>query len=108
MDTLLLLVLCTLAAFRLSEMVVIDDGPFDVFIELRGWANQPPLDDHPLRRTLAGVLSCVHCSGVWFSILAGVYYYFFQSANVWNSILFFLAVAGAQSVLANKLGRNIQ
>lgn len=96
------LVLSALAAFRLSELVVIDDGPFDVFFYLRGWANRPPLTR--LRGTLAGILSCVHCAGLWMSILVGLFY--FSHNVIFQGILFVLAIAGLQSILARKLGRS--
>lgn len=108
MNLLTWFVLSTLAAFRLSELVVIDDGPFDMFSNLRGWVNRPPLDEHPVRRNLAGILSCVHCAGLWFSFALGIVFYFSTSSPIVDSVLFVLAVAGGQSILINKLGRNSQ
>lgn len=96
------LVICALAAFRLAELLVVDDGPFDVFMNLRGWANKPPIDNPP-RGMVAGVLACIHCAGLWTSLLAGVLY---ASQNgVLRLILFILAIAGLQSILAKNLGR---
>jgi hypothetical protein len=99
------LILSALAAFRLAELFVIDDGPFDVFSNLRGWANKPPLDEHAIRRTLAGILSCVHCAGLWICIIFGVVFYLSNSTTITESILFTFAVAGLQSVLAIQFGR---
>lgn len=96
------LILSALAAFRLSELVVIDDGPFYVFFHLRGWANRQPLTR--LRGALADVLSCVHCVGLWMAVLTGLFYY--SHNDILHGILFVLAIAGMQSILAGKLGRN--
>ncbi len=96
------LIVCALAAFRLAELVVVDDGPFDVFFHLRGWANKPPTGT-PVRGMLAGALSCVHCAGIWMALLAGLLYA--SQTNVLRWILFILAVAGLQSILVSRMGR---
>jgi len=99
------LIVYALVAFRLSELVVIDDGPFDIFFNLRGWANKPPTETI-IRGALAGLLSCVHCVGLWLSLAFGLVYYFSNAATVTDSLLFAFAVAGLQSILAHKLGRS--
>lgn len=101
-DLLTWLILSALAAFRLSELLVVDDGPFNIFFYLRGWANRQPTT--LLRGALADVLSCVHCAGLWMAVLTGVFY--FSHNDILHGILFVLAVAGLQSILAGKLGRS--
>lgn len=101
MDIFTRLILCALAAFRLSELVVIDDGPFNVFFYLRGWANRQPLT--PLRSFLADLLSCVHCAGIWISFILT---FTLPYTNGIEFIIYFLAIAGLQSILAGKLGRS--
>jgi hypothetical protein len=96
------LVVCALAAFRLAELVVIDYGPFDVFFNLRGWANKPPTDTR-FRGTLAGVLSCIHCAGLWMAVLVGLFYY--SGNSILHLVLFIFGIAGLQSILAGHLGR---
>lgn len=105
MSDILSLCLYALVAFRLAELLVIDSGPFDVFTSLRGWANRAPFNNG-LRRNLANVLTCVHCAGLWISLALGVAYHFTHDAPVLYSILFALAVAGLQSLIANNLGRS--
>jgi hypothetical protein len=97
------LLICALAAFRLSDLVVIDDGPFDVFFHLRGWAHRQPMTRS--RGALAGVLACVHCAGLWMAILVGLLY--FSQSIILHSILFIFAIAGLQSILAGRLGRTV-
>lgn len=96
------LIVGALAAFRLSELVVLDNGPFDVFFHLRGWANKPPAGTW-LRGTLADLLGCVHCTGFWMAILIGIAY--LSEIDILNGIIFWLAIAGLQSILAGRLGR---
>ena len=100
-EHLIILILCALATFRLAEMFVLDDGPFDVFVDMRGWAHKAPDEGRSFRRMLAGALTCVHCAGVWIALL----FAFFFSDSVVNFFVLWLAIAGLQSILANKLGR---
>ena len=96
------LTVCALAAFRLAELVVIDDGPFDVFFYLRGWANRPP-QGTLFRGMLAGLLGCIHCAGFWMAVLVGALYY--SQNSILQFLLFILGIAGLQSILAKNLGR---
>ena len=104
MDILIRLLFCGLAAFRLAEMLVIDDGIFDIFANLRGWFNKAPLNSKGLRRTIANGLQCVYCTGVWMSILLVPTFYITTPAT--DFILLTFAVAGVQSILAKRLGRS--
>lgn len=101
------LVIYSLICFRLSEMLVIDDGMFDMFAELRGWFNRAPFDNS-LRRNIANALMCVYCTGVWVSFGLGVIYHLTNESTVIQSILFTLAVAGLQSLLADKFSRAVK
>jgi hypothetical protein len=96
------LVIYALAVFRLSEMLVIDDGMFDVFINIRGWFNKAPAGNG-LRRTIANGLQCVHCVGVWFALLFSFCIFF--PTPVTDFIITVLAVSGLQSIISNNLGR---
>jgi hypothetical protein len=100
------LILYSLVCFRLSEMLVIDDGPFDAIAELRGWFNRAPFDNS-LRRNIANALSCVYCTGVWVAFGLGVVYHLTHESGIIQSLIFSLAVAGLQSVLSDKFGRTI-
>ena len=100
----LYLLVYSLIAFRLTELLVIDDGMFDVFVNIRGWFNRAPFDNS-LRRNISNALACVHCTGLWISFALGVVYYYTGDVTITSAILFSIAVAGMQSILANKLGR---
>ena len=94
------LILSALAAHRVAELCVIDDGPFEIFIELRGWSAHR----NPILKTIGGALTCVHCTGIYVSALFAVFY-FVQNVYTIGIILLF-AIAGLQSILSGKLGRS--
>jgi len=109
MDTLTRLIVCALAVYRLAEMIVIDDGPFGVFVDFRGWLQRRTLDG--LNRTLLGNvqrevfvgMTCVYCVGIWFAFVFAFLFYF---QNIFSDFaIIFLAISGLHSVLATKLGR---
>ena len=99
------LTLYALVAFRLSELLVIDDGPFEIFLSVRSWFNAAPYNNG-IRRNISNVLMCVHCTGFWISLGLGIIYYFSAHSTMIEAVLFGVAVAGAQSILANKAGRH--
>jgi hypothetical protein len=96
------LIVCALAAFRLAELLVIDDGPFDMFYNLRGWAHKPPTGTF-IRGTLAGILGCIYCAGLWMAVLVGFLY--ISGNSIIQLLLFILAIAGLQSIFARNIGR---
>lgn len=93
------LILSALAAHRVAELFVIDDGPFEIFVELRGWSAR----SNPILKTIGGAFTCVHCTGLYVSTLFAVFY-FVQNVFTFGIILLF-AIAGLQSILSGKLGR---
>lgn len=94
------LILAVLASFRLAEMFVIDDGPFDVFMYLRGWS----LSNNALLRTIGGIFNCVHCAGVYTSLFFCLGYFWQNTFSI--ILLSTFAVAGMQSILAHYIGRS--
>ncbi len=98
------LIFATLATFRLAEMLVVDDGPFEIFINLRGWLDKPRAGSmlvYHLRNLARGLVTCAHCAGVWISLL---FSFVFTHSPI-DFFVFWFAVAGLQSILLNKLGR---
>lgn len=93
------LILSALAAFRLSEILAIDYGPFFVFEYMRGWS----LSDNKFLSNIGAVLNCVYCSGLYISIVLTLGY-FFQNVFIF-ALIFAFACAGIQSILAKKFGR---
>jgi len=109
MDTLTRLIVCALAVYRLSEMIVVDNGPFGVFVEMRGWLQRSVLDDENktalggIRRELFNGVTCVYCIGIWLAFVFAFLFYF--QNNFTDFVIIFLAIAGLQSIIATKLGR---
>lgn len=96
-----MLVLYTLVAFRVAELLVIDDGPFELFMNLRGWFYRP--NERGLRHTIGEALVCVHCTGLWVSFFLT---FTLPYKSFVEFIIYFLAIAGLQSLLAGNLGRS--
>lgn len=125
MDTLTRLVICGLAVYRLAEMIVMDDGPFGIFVELRGWLQRGSLDSDlkvyvdnvkqhrwigkgkawfgSVRQEIFTGITCVYCVGIWFAFIFALLFY--CENIVTDFFIVFLAIAGLQSILATKLGR---
>lgn len=57
-------VVCGLAGWRLASLLVIEDGPFDIFDRLRRAAGVPD-GVGEIEGLLPGILTCVWCASVW-------------------------------------------
>lgn len=94
------LIILALAAYRAAALVALDDGPRYVFIKIRGWfTERAAREDRPdgMWHNLRDLVHCPYCLGVWFSIL-------FVSVDCLNwqvvdTVLFILAIAGAQAFM---------
>lgn len=102
MNPWLLIIACALAVFRLSELVTVDDGPFNIFFELRSWANDTRMDGG-LKRNFSNILTCVHCSGMYIALILILGLIFFH--KVFLVLVYWQAVAGLASILATRFGR---
>lgn len=96
------LVLAVLATYRMAQLVAYDDGPFDLLARARGLTAYAP-NGNPrtgaIWHSLAGLVECPYCLGVWF---AGVFTLVAGrglALDVWTAVLFWLAVAGGQCFL---------
>lgn len=95
------LFLYSLACFRLSYLFVFDDGPFEVFYYLRGWAARP--NPGRIRSFVHSVLSCVHCAGFYIALFLG--YIAYLDHPVLHLIVWVIAVAGLQSIFVSLIKR---
>lgn len=91
-EILLRVVIAALAAYRVSRMIALEDGPFDVFNNLRVRFDKPK----GVRKSWVGRgLDCPLCSGVYISlVMLGLSYIDY----VFYGVLW-LAVAGLQVAL---------
>jgi len=78
------LLILSAAVWRISFLLVEEDGPFDVFDRLRKLAGirydingeRIYISDAPLwRLSLAEVFNCIYCMSVWVGILFAILYY---------------------------------
>jgi hypothetical protein len=88
---LLLFALSALAAWRVTALIAYESGPFHVFDRLR----------HLLvRLRLTQLVTCFHCLALWISAFVVLAVY----KLTWWSVLLWLAVAGAASIVERWLG----
>lgn len=81
-------VLLSLAVWRLTALLVYDEGPGDVFVRLR-----------ELSDAIGGPLNCFRCASVWVSFLASLLF-------TPNWLLWWLALSGAAIVIDEVLVRD--
>lgn len=106
-DSLFMFLVGVLALYRLVRLIVVDDGPFDVFYSLRValGAYDKDKSGRP-RSTLGRGIRCPHCTGFWlahpFAMLLALLILPHGLNNAVITacvILLWLALAGAQSLL---------
>lgn len=100
------LIIGALAAFRLAELIVIDNGPFDIFVRIRGYLYQEQIPLPEKNRFLSAIsptFQCVHCLGLWISIPITCAY--FVHNFYLDGFILYLAIAGLQSILSHNFGR---
>jgi len=89
------LVACWLAAWRLTALIAYEAGPFDVLSRLRVAL---------ARVRLQGLATCFHCLGFWISAAVVLLVYKIEV----RSLLLILAVAGAVSISERLVGGEVQ
>lgn len=62
-------VLACLTVYRLSQLFVLDDGPYDMFKQIRSFLGRRA-NTNSTWKTLADLFNCPFCLGVWFAGLA--------------------------------------
>lgn len=93
------LVIAVLADYRISRMVAIEEGPFEIFLNLRGWLYDKFPKGPPDKLWVANGLTCPVCLSFWFSIPFAVLLYY-QLHLDWYAILWlWLALSGAVTFL---------
>lgn len=82
-----------LATFRITEMIVVDEGPFDMFVRWRAFLVRNA-HKSKLNETLAKLFDCKFCMGIWVSLLVVL-----MTNYGLGLLVFIFAIAGAQSVI---------
>jgi len=98
-DALASVLIIALAAYRLSSLVALDDGPFYVFRRIR-IALETAAEKHPFWDMFADGWHCRFCTGVWFSVLLGLAWYCSPSPDI-HVLIMLIAAAGVQELLTH-------
>lgn len=81
-----------LATWRLSNLLVNEDGPGDMFAHLRNLAGvQDNADVQP--NAVAGAFVCIWCMSVWVGVLFGVMWQAWPGAIMWLALPLALSAA---------------
>ena len=99
------LIVAVLACYRLAELITLDDGPFDLFLNLRVWLGVYDRDATGRAITSWGRLfGCPYCIGVWIAL--GLAIALNAPLGLSAQILWhWLAIAGGQAFLESVGGR---
>ena len=97
-------ILAALAAYRLAQLVALDEGPFRVFARLRSWAGCHPSD--LIRENLGELIHCPYCLGVWFGLFCALLALW--PAPGGDVILAVFGLAGAQAFLESIGGKHAE
>lgn len=91
-----LFLLLIFATYRVTQLLVYDDGPFDLIFKLRTKIGVYNLDQNGESKSNLGKLfACPYCLGFWLAILAALA----ASRSIDSFIILWLAIAGGQAFL---------
>jgi len=96
------IVLAILATYRLSQLIALDDGPFDCFVFLRGLtfcSRKGKARRGPVWHSLEKLVNCPYCLGVWFAALFTAVVSQIEPLTIWTGLLVWLGIAGGQCAL---------
>lgn len=95
----LLFIALSFACYRVAQLLVYDDGPFDVIFEFRTMIGVYDLNAAGERQTVLGKLfSCPYCIGFWAAIPCAVV----LTTSIADFVLWWFAIAGAQAFLESR------
>lgn len=96
------ILILALATWRLSSLLAMEDGPYQVFHKLRLLTGVEYRDGgvHP-RNELARGLVCLYCNSVWIGALATVLYLTIGIEIVWVALP--LALSALAIIVSEKL-----
>lgn len=86
------------ACYRLTQLITIDDGPFDMLKGLRiaaGVYDRGPKGKP--KRMLGKLYGCPWCMGVWIAVV--ITYFVVNSFFITDLLILILAIAGGQAYL---------
>lgn len=102
LDILIAIVLMAPACWRISNLIVNEDGPWFVFDNIRRMVEAKEYNDNPPpdRRWYIGIFECVWCCSVWVGIGYSILYFFYPGVAVYLSLPFTLS---AVAIIINQV-----
>jgi hypothetical protein len=101
-DELVRLIIASLACFRISELITVDDGPGNILLRMRAKLGGYGLgEDGEPETSLGRGIICPWCVGIW--IAAGLAVLLFPVGPM--IVIYWLAIAGGQALLQGIAGR---
>lgn len=67
-DNIILYGILSLATWRISHMLIYEDGPFDIFERVRRLGLPISVNPNSVKYFIYRLFSCVYCMSVWVSI----------------------------------------
>jgi len=87
-------VLCCLATWRLTHLVVMEDGPWDAVVRVRAWFGES---------VVGQAMDCFYCTSFWIALP----FAFLAGHDAVNILLSWLAISGAASLLEQATNREM-
>ncbi len=101
----LVIIIGILATYRLTQLLVIDDGPFDIFQNLRSFFYEnawPDIENKSIsyrlwvsiNATINEAFECPFCMGIWMAGIVVLMHFIYL-----DLLIFVFAIAGGQSLI---------
>lgn len=91
-------VFAVFACYRLAQFIRFDDGPARSIDKLRRALGRRAATGNEVWQSLADLVNCEFCLGLWFAFPLSL---FCEPRNLFDLLVIWLAIAGAQAVLEN-------
>ena len=91
-----IVVLLSLACFRISKAITREDGPMDIFSRIR-FLTGTSAHESKLKKSIADLVSCPYCIGIWIAFL--LWYVYILIPRVSLLLIVPFALAGIQSII---------
>lgn len=74
-----------LATWRLSNLLVNEDGPANIFVQTRAFVGVQEYEDKQ-NNAIAGIFACIWCMSVWVGALFGMGWLAWGDAVLWVAL----------------------
>lgn len=93
LDLLIAVLVISPACWRISSLVIGEDGPWFIFDRIRQLVGAGDYNNHPLpdRRWYIGIFECVWCCSMWVGIGYALVYFINPSVAMYLSLPFTLS-----------------